>query len=278
MPITVTLPDGMQVPALGQGTWRMGERADRRRAEIAALQAGFEMGLTVLDTAEMYGEGRTESLVGEALKGYRRDVLVVSKAYPHHADMRSLQRACEGSLKRLGIEALDLYLLHWRGSIPLEETVRGFEALAEAGKIRRWGVSNLDTGDMQELLAIAGGERCATNQILYNLVRRGPEFDLLPMLEERGISAMAYSPIEQGTLPSPPGLQGIAWKHGVEPAQIALAWVMRKPGVIAIPKAGTRAHVEANRRALDLTLDEDDLAALDKAFPPPRRKRPLEMI
>jgi diketogulonate reductase-like aldo/keto reductase len=278
MPSTVTLPDGTQVPALGQGTWRMGERADRRRAEIAALQAGFEMGLTLVDTAEMYGEGRTESLVAEALKGYRRDVFVVSKAYPHHADMRSLQKACEASLKRLGTDALDLYLLHWRGSIPLEETVRGFESLVEAGKIRRWGVSNLDTGDMQELLALAGGGACATNQVLYNLVRRGPEFDLFPFLEEKGISVMAYSPIEQGALPSPPALQAIAGKHGVEPAQIALAWVMRRPGVVAIPKAGTRAHVEQNRRALDVVLDAEDLATLDKAVPPPRRKRPLEMI
>lgn len=278
MPSTVTLPDGTQVPALGQGTWRMGERADRRRAEIAALQAGFELGLTLVDTAEMYGEGRTESLVGEALKGYRRDAFVVSKAYPHHADSRSLQKACEASLKRLGIDALDLYLLHWRGSIPLEETVRGFEALVEAGKIRRWGVSNLDTGDMLELLSIAGGKACATNQVLYNLVRRGPEYDLLPLLDEKGISVMAYSPIEQGALPSPPAMQALARKHGVDPMQVALAWVMRRTGVIAIPKAGTRAHVEQNRRALDLVLDDDDLAALDKAFPPPRRKRPLEMI
>lgn len=275
---TVALPDGTLVPALGQGTWRMGERADRRRAEIMALQAGIEAGLTLIDTAEMYGDGRTELLLSEALKGYRQDVYLVSKVYPHHATADGVVEACERSLQRLRTDRLDLYLLHWRGAVPLHETIEGFERLVAAGKIRHWGVSNFDSADMAELLALPGGSACAANQILYNLMRRGPEFDLLPGLVERGIAAMAYSPIEQGQLPPSEALAEIARRHGRTIYQIALAFVLRRPGVIAIPKAGKTEHVTENLASLSIELSPEDLARLDAAFPPPKRKRPLEML
>lgn len=275
---TVTLPDGTVVPALGQGTWRMGERAEKRRAEIMALQAGIEAGLTLIDTAEMYGDGRTELLLSEALKGYRQDVTLVSKVYPHHATADGVVEACERSLQRLRTDWLDLYLLHWRGAVPLHETLEGFERLLAAGKIRRWGVSNFDSTDMAELLALDGGKACAANQILYNLMRRGPEFDLLPGLQQAGIAAMAYSPIEQGQLPRSEALSAVARRHGSSVYQIALAFVLRRPGVIAIPKAGKVEHVQENLAALEIELDDDDLGRIDAAFPPPRRKRPLEMI
>lgn len=274
---TVGLPGGEAVAALGQGTWRMGERAGARAQEIDALRHGVALGLTLVDTAEMYGEGATEELVGEALRELRESVFLVSKAYPENAGRTSLPTACERSLKRLRTDRLDLYLLHWRGPVPLSETVAAMERLREAGKIRHWGVSNLDTGDMEEL-AEAGGEGCATDQILYNLGRRGPEHDLLPWLAGRGIPAMAYSPVEQGRLLAHPAVAAVAARHGVAPAAIALAWCLRDPGVIAIPKAGTRAHVEANRAALDVGLGPEDLAELDRAFPPPRRKVALEML
>jgi len=275
---SVHLPDGTAVPALGQGTWKMGERAEKRRNEIASLQLGVELGMTVIDTAEMYGEGRTESLVGEALRGLRNEVFLVSKVYPHNAAGPALAEACEASLRRLGTDRIDLYLLHWMGSHPLEDTIAGFEVLQAAGKIRYWGVSNLDTADMQELVTLTGGEACATDQVLYNLVRRGPEFDLLPWLAGRAMPAMAYSPIEQGGLPRSEPLAAVARRHGATPTQIALAFVLRLPGVIAIPKAGNPAHVRENRQAADIILDDADLAILDAAFPPPRRKRPLAMI
>jgi diketogulonate reductase-like aldo/keto reductase len=278
MPMTVTLPDGTEVPALGQGTWRMGERAERRRSEIESLQLGIELGMSVVDTAEMYGDGRTESLLAEALQGYRKDVFLVSKVYPHNATAEGVVAACERSLRRLQTDRLDLYLLHWRGGVPLSETVQGFRRLVEDGKILRWGVSNFDTDDMQELLALEGGDGCAANQVLYNLMRRGPEFDLLPVLAERGIATMAYSPIEQGQLPRSDALSAIARKHGCSQQRVALAFVLRKPGVIAIPKAGRVEHVRDNHAALTLELDADDMAKLDAAFPKPRRKRPLEMI
>jgi diketogulonate reductase-like aldo/keto reductase len=278
MTATVTLPDGAVVPALGQGTWRMGERADRRRAEIEALQLGVELGMSVIDTAEMYGDGRTEALLAEALKGYRNEVFLVSKVYPHNATAGGVVEACERSLKRLGTDRLDLYLLHWRGAVPLAETLEGFARLHEAGKILRWGVSNFDTADMRELLELPGGRACAANQILYNLMRRGPEFDLLPVLAQEGIAAMAYSPIEQGLLPRSDALAAIARKHDCSQQRVALAFVLRRPGVIAIPKSARVEHVRDNRAALDLALDEDDVARLDAAFPKPKRKRPLEMI
>ena len=274
---TVRLPDGHLVPTLGQGTWRMGENASRRASEIAALRRGVELGLTLIDTAEMYGDGGAEEMLGEALRGLREKVFLVSKVYPQNAGGHALRRACENSLRRMATERIDLYLLHWRGAVPLKETVDGMHALQREGKIRYWGVSNFDTDDMAELFA-AGGADCATNQILYNLLRRGPEFDLLPAMAERAIPAMAYSPIEQGRLPKSGILSDIAKRLGATTFQVALAWVMRRPDVIAIPKAATIDHVTANRGALDLKLDAEALAALEEAFAPPRRKTPLAMI
>ncbi|WP_375459639.1 aldo/keto reductase [uncultured Enterovirga sp.] len=274
---TVRLPSGEAVAALGQGTWRMGEEAGRRAEEIAALRRGIELGLTLVDTAEMYGEGATETLVGEALAGIRDQTFLVSKAYPQNAGRTALPKACERSLARLRTDRIDLYLLHWRGSVPLAETVKAMERLREAGKIRHWGVSNLDLDDMEELVE-AGGSACATNQILYNAGRRGPEHDLLPWMSAQGIPAMAYSPVEQGRLAKAKALAGIARRHDTSPAAVALAWVLRRPDVIAIPKAGTRAHVEENGRALDLALTDDDLTEIDRAYPAPRRKVALEML
>lgn len=274
---TVILPGGEQVPMLGQGTWKMGERRDRRADEVAALQAGVDLGMTLIDTAEMYGEGAAEQLIGEALGSRRDELFLVSKAYPHNASRERLAKACEASLKRLNTDRIDLYLLHWRGSVPLAETVEGMEALKRAGKIRHWGVSNLDTDDMEELVE-AGGAGCATDQILYNLTRRGPEHDLLPWLAERGIPAMAYSPIEQGRLLGNRQLAAVAADIGATPAQVALAWTMRGGQVIAIPKAGTVAHVEDNRAAADLILTDDEVAALESAFPRPSHRTPLQML
>jgi diketogulonate reductase-like aldo/keto reductase len=274
---TVTLPDGEKVPRLGQGTWMMGERQDRRASESAALRAGVELGMTLIDTAEMYGDGAAEMLIADALGDVRDQLFLVSKAYPHNASRARLATACDASLKRLGTDRLDLYLLHWRGSVPLAETVEAMEALRSAGKIRHWGVSNLDTADMKELVA-SGGRACATDQILYNLSRRGPEHDLLPWMREKHMPIMAYSPVEQGRLAVHPLLAGVARSLGVTSAQVALAWVIRRDGVIAIPKAGTVAHVRENRAAADLVLSEADLAALDAAFPRPRVRGPLEMI
>lgn len=274
---TIALPDGERIPKLGQGTWEMGERPARRKAEIAALREGIELGMTLIDTAEMYGDGATEELVGEAIAGRREGLFLVSKVYPHNADRPRMIASCEASLARLGTDRIDLYLLHWRGNVPLEETLEGFEALREAGKIRHWGVSNFDTDDMDELVA-AHGAGCATNQILYNLARRGPEFDLLPWLATRHMPAMAYSPIDHLRLPCGTVLDDIAAERGVTPEQVALAWVLRRDEVLAIPKAGTVEHVRANRAALDLLLDDAALARLDVAFRPPRGKQPLEML
>ena len=274
----VTLPGGEAVPVLGQGTWKMAEDRSRRAEEIAALRLGIELGMTLVDTAEMYGEGRTEELVGEAIAGIRDQVFLVSKVYPHNASRKGVAEACARSLRRLKTDRIDLYLLHWPGSIPIAETVEGFEALKRAGKIRHWGVSNFDVDEMEELAGAAGGEACATNQILYNLSRRGPEHDLMPWQANRGIPTMAYSPIEQGRLRTTGALAEIAQKHGATPYGVALAWVMRRPDVIAIPKAARAGHVRENRAALDLALDADDLSALDAAYPPPKRRKPLEMI
>ncbi|WP_426000471.1 aldo/keto reductase [Caulobacter sp. DWR1-3-2b1] len=273
----MTLPDDTHVPALGQGTWRMGEDARQRKQEIAALRAGVDLGMTLIDTAEMYGDGATETLLGEALPGLRDQVFLVSKVYPQNAGRGRIERACEASLQRLKTDHLDLYLLHWRGEVPLAETVEGIEALIQAGKIRRWGVSNLDHGDMDQLFR-AGGEACATNQILYNVAERGAEFDLLPQLRQRRIPTMAYSPVGQGQLPDSPALAAVAKRHGVTPFQVALAWVLRDPLVIAIPKAGDVAHITNNRRALDLVLTPEDLTAIDVDFPPPTRKTRLAML
>jgi diketogulonate reductase-like aldo/keto reductase len=273
----VTLPDGERIARLGQGTWEMGERAERRAAEIGALRAGIELGLSLIDTAEMYGEGATETLVGEALDGVRDEVFLVSKVYPHNASRRGVVASCEASLKRLKTDRLDLYLLHWRGGVPLEETVEGFEALRRDGKIRHWGVSNFDVDDMEELIA-AGGQACATNQILYNVARRGCEFDLLPWMQAHKMPAMAYSPIDHMRLPKRSALDEIARERELSSVQVALAWVLGREGICAIPKAGSVEHVRANRRALDVVLTEQELAAIDREFMPPRKKVSLEML
>ncbi|MGV3742358.1 MAG: aldo/keto reductase [Burkholderiaceae bacterium] len=275
---TITLPSGEQVPALGQGTWFMGESARRHADEVAALQAGIDLGMTLIDTAEMYGEGGAEELVGEAIVGRRDKLFLVSKVYPHNASRRGAIAACERSLKRMKTDRIDLYLLHWRGQVPLAETIEAFETLQRDGKIRHWGVSNLDMYDMQELLGEPGGDKVAVNQVLYNLTRRGIEYDLQPFLRERNIPIMAYSPIEQGRLLNAPVLRTIAQRHNATPAQVALAWLLRQEQVIAIPKAATIAHVQENHAALAIQLTADDLAELDRAFPPPDEATPLEML
>ena len=274
---SIHFPDGTEVPALGQGTWMMAERADRRADEIAALRDGVDLGMTLIDTAEMYADGESERLVGEAIAGIRHRVFLVSKAYPQNASRDRLPQACDASLRRLGTDRLDLYLLHWRGNIPLAETVGAMERLVDAGKVLRWGVSNLDVKDMEDLVA-AGGKACATDQILFNLTRRGPEHDLLPWLAERTVPVMAYSPIEQGRLVSHPALSGIAKELDATPAQVALAWLLARKGVIAIPKAGSVPHVRDNCAAADLVLTSETMARLDATFPPPTGRVPLEML
>jgi diketogulonate reductase-like aldo/keto reductase len=274
---TISLPDGTTVPALGQGTWMMAEDADRRPDEIAALRTGIDLGMTLIDTAEMYADGESERLVGEAITGRREHVFLVSKAYPQNASRTRLLPACEASLRRLGTDRIDLYLLHWRGGVPLGETVEAMERLVDAGKILRWGVSNLDTDDMEELIA-AGGEACATDQILYNLTRRGPEQNLLPWLATRTIPVMAYSPVEQGRLVVDAELCSLAADLGATAAQVALAWLLVQDDIIAIPKAGRDAHVRDNRAAADLTLGPDTLARLDQLYPRPRGRVPFEML
>lgn len=271
------MPSGAAVPALGQGTWRLGEDARRAKQETDAVRAGVDLGLTLIDTAEMYGDGATERFLGTALAGLRDRVFLVSKAFPRNASRQRLPQACEASLRRLGTDRLDLYLLHWRGDVPLAETVEAMEGLRQAGKIRFWGVSNFDADDMAEL-SQAGGGGCATNQILYNLVRRGPEFALLPHLARTRVPVMAYSPVEQGRLAIEPALLAVARRHDATPLQIALAWVLRRPEMIAIPKAASVAHVRDNRAAADIVLSPEDLAALDRDYPAPSRATPLAML
>lgn len=273
----VTLPSGESVPQLGQGTWQMGE-ADRRREEVAALRAGLDLGLTLIDTAEMYGEGLAEELVAEAIAGRRDEVFIVSKVYPHNASRTGVQAACHRSLERLKTDHIDLYLLHWMGRHPLDETVAGFETLQASGAIRHWGVSNLDVDDMQEVLAVPRGSAVAANQILYNLTRRGAEWALLPMLRKRGIPIMAYSPVEQARLLRNRSLVAFARARGYTPAQVALAWLMRADDVVVIPKAGDRAHVAENAAARDVTLTTEDLSELDALFPAPRGASSLDML
>jgi len=273
---TTRLPAGVDVPVLGQGTWYMGE--DRRRAadEVAALRLGLDLGMSLIDTAEMYASGGAEEVVREAIAGRRDEVFLVSKVLPSNASRQRTISACETSLKRLGTDHIDLYLLHWRGGVPLADTVEAFEALMAAGKIGHWGVSNFDVDDMQELTRVSNGVQ--TNQVLYNLESRGIEFDLLPASQRASIPTMAYSPIGQGGFAGDDRLAAIAGRHGVSTTQVALAWVLRHEGIIAIPKAVRPEHVRANRAAADLVLTEADLAELDAIFPPPRRKLPLEMI
>ncbi|GHJ26177.1 oxidoreductase [Streptomyces hygroscopicus subsp. sporocinereus] len=276
-PDTVPLPSGERIPLLGQGTWHLGDDPRRRADEIAALRRGLDLGMTLVDTAEMYGSGASEELVGEAIAGRRDEVFLVSKVLPGHADRAGTIAACEASLRRLGTDRLDLYLLHWRGRIPLEETLQGFAELADSGRIRHWGVSNFDVSDMTDLLSVPGGDRVAVNQVLYNPTRRGVEYDLLPWCYRRDIPLMAYSPVEQGRLLRSTALREVARAHGATPAQVALAWVLRK-AVPAIPKAGRVEHVEENHAALDLELTTGDLDALDRAFPPPTGPGPLEIL
>ncbi|MFZ3322330.1 MAG: aldo/keto reductase [Usitatibacter sp.] len=265
-------------PGLGMGTWHMGEGASSRAAEVAALRLGLDLGMNLVDTAEMYGEGGAESVVGEAIAGRGGEVVVVSKFYPHHVGRRKLLAACDASLERLGVDALDLYLLHWRGSVALAETVATLEDLVAQGKIRRWGVSNFDVADMEELVSVPGGDKVAANQVLYNLARRGIEFDLLPWCRKRGIRIMAYSPLDEGRLARHPALVSVATRLGVPPARAALAWLLRAPDLVVIPKASKTEHVRENRAASALVLDDETLNALEQAFPAPRGKRPLEMI
>jgi diketogulonate reductase-like aldo/keto reductase len=274
---SVRFPDGAAVPALGQGTWHMGERGGDRRREADALRLGLDLGLTLIDTAEMYAEGGAEEVVAEAIAGRRDQAFVVSKVYPHNASRTTLPRALDASLRRLRVETIDLYLLHWRGSVPLAETVAAMERAKTAGKIARWGVSNLDVDELQELGPAL--KDCATDQVLWNLEARGVEFDLLPFCARHAMPVMAYSPIGQGgALLRHRALAAIAVRHGATPAQVALAFVLAKPGVIAIPKAADPAHLLDNAKARDLTLTEQDLRELDAAFPPPKRKRSLAML
>jgi diketogulonate reductase-like aldo/keto reductase len=279
----VTLPDGTSLPSLGQGTWYMGENPEVREKEIKALQEGLELGMKLIDTAEMYGNGDSEKLVGEVIKGHRDDVFLVSKFYPHHAGLDMISTACENSLKRLGTDHLDLYLLHWRGRVPLAETIEGMEKLKKEGKILRWGVSNFDTDDMNELWNTPNGRNCVTNQVLYHLGSRGIDFDLLPWHREHNMPIMAYSPLAQGgslrsQLISAPIINEIAAKYNVKPLQIALAWVIRTNDVIAIPKAVQEQHVIQNAEAATIQLTEEDLNRLDEVFPKPRKKMPLDII
>lgn len=269
---------GRAVPVLGQGTWNIGDSNSSRAAEIATLRRGIECGLTLIDTAEMYGSGRSESLVGEAIAGQRDRLNLVTKVLPANASFDGTVRACETSLTRLRTEAIDLYLLHWRGRYPLHETVRAFERLLTEGKIRAWGVSNFDVDDMEELFTTPGGTECAANQVLYNPEHRGIEYDLLPWCRQNGVTVMAYSPVGQGgRLLSSAALRNVAGKHGVAAAQVALAWCLRQP-LVAIPKASSIKHVKENAAADGLELDAEDLAAIDKAYPPPQRKHALDML
>ena len=275
---TIRLPSGQLIPALGLGTWRMGETAAQRHNEIAALRHGLDLGMTLIDTAEMYGEGGAEIVIAEAIAHRRPSVFLVSKVYPHNATRQGAIAACERSLQRLKTHYLDLYLLHWRGSVPLAETLDAFETLKQAGKIRNYGVSNFDVADMEKASALSGGAAIATNQVLYNLMRRGVEWDLLPWCRQRSIPIMAYSPVEQGRLLKNRTLQQIAQQRNVTPAQVAIAWLLHQDNVIVIPKASSIAHVEENRAALDLRLTADELNILDAAFPPPSQQIALEML
>ena len=275
---TVTLPSGEKIPALGQGTWYMGDKRETRAEEISTLQLGLDLGLKLIDTAEMYGEGKAEELIGQAIAGRRDQAFLVSKVYPHNASRKGTIAACERSLRRMRTDHIDLYLLHWRGNIPFGETLEGFSALQKAGKIRYFGVSNMDLDDMRELFSLSGGEAVATNQLLYNLTRRGIEWELLPWLRDKRIPVMAYSPIEQSRLLRNPKLVDFTKRHGMSPAQAALAWLMAKGDVIAIPKTGRRERVKENIGALGHDLTAEQLGELDSLFPPPKKATPLDML
>jgi diketogulonate reductase-like aldo/keto reductase len=272
------LPSGAPIPALGLGTWRMGEAGSRGADIVNALRLGIDLGMTLIDTAEMYGEGGAEEVVGKAIAGQRPGVFLVSKVYPHNATRQGVIAACERSLRRLGTDYLDLYLLHWIGDVPFQETLAGFDDLQRAGKIRQHGVSNFDTEDMAAWAKLPGGKSAATDQVIYNLSRRGIEWELLPWCRKHHIPVMAYSPVDQGSLLGKRGLKQIAARRGVTPAQVALAWLLHQEGVVAIPKAARPEHVRENRAALDLELTAEELSELDRAFPPPKSAQPLQML
>jgi diketogulonate reductase-like aldo/keto reductase len=274
---SLKLPSGATIPVLGQGTWRMGENAKQRSQEIAALKFGIDLGLTLIDTAEMYGEGGAEEIVAAAIQGQRSRLFLVSKVYPHNATRRGTIEACERSLKRLKTDYLDLYLLHWRGSVPLAETFAAFLELRQTGKIRDFGVSNFDPDDLLEARQF-DQNLTATNQVLYNLSRRGIEWDVLPWCRQQGIPVMAYSPIEQGRLLKNPALRAISTRLNVTPAQVAIAWLLHQENVVVIPKSSQCDRIQENYDALAITLSEADLAALDEVFPPPTRSQPLAML
>lgn len=275
---TLQLPSGQAVPILGMGTWRMGENARNRSQEVEALRHGLALGLSLIDTAEMYGEGGAEEVIAQAIAQRRAEVFLVSKVYPHNASKQGAIAACERSLKRLNTDYLDLYLLHWRGSVPLAETLEAFQGLQQAGKIRSYGVSNFDIEDLEAATALKGGTGIVTNQVLYNLMRRGIEWNLLPWCRQRQLPIMAYSPIEQGRLLNHPTLKMIAQDRGVTPAQVAIAWLLHQENVIVIPKSSRIEHVEQNRAALELKLSTEELATLERAFPPPTRPTALQML
>jgi diketogulonate reductase-like aldo/keto reductase len=275
---SVTLRNGERVPALGQGTWHMGENRRHAAEEEKALRLGIELGMTLIDTAEMYGNGGAEEVIARATEGVRDSLFIVSKVYPHNASRAGVVAACERSLKRLATDRLDLYLLHWRGSIPLAETLEGFLRLQRDGKIRHYGVSNFDRADMAEWAALPGAGTVAADQVLYNLSRRGPEWDLVPWCRDHQVAVMAYTPLGQGHMLGNRSLVEIARRRGATPAQIALAWLLRQDGVIVIPKASRPEHVRENRGSLEITLADEDLAALDRAFPPPKAKSSLDML
>lgn len=275
---TVSFPNTITVPALGIGTWKMGEDPDKVPDEVNSIRAALESGWSVVDTAEMYGEGGAELVVGAALRGCRDKAFVVSKVYPWNASARGVQDACARSLERLAIDKIDLYLLHWRGDVPLTETVAGMEILRQQGMIGAWGVSNFDVGDMEELYSIPGGENCAANQVLYNAARRGIEFDLLPWCQERGLPVMAYSPLGQGDLLHHKEIIRLSKAYQATPAQIALAFVLERDGVLAIPKTSRPDRIRDLSEAVDLEISDEDWAELDRVLPPPAAKKPLEMI
>jgi diketogulonate reductase-like aldo/keto reductase len=275
---TTRLPSGGDIPRLGLGTWHMGEDRRWHDEEVAALKLGLDLGVTLVDTAEMYGSGGAEEVVRDAIAGRRDEVFLVSKVMPSNASRQGTVRACEASLRRMGVERIELYLLHWRGRFPLAETVEALEGLVEAGKIGGWGVSNFDVDDMKELAGVPGGKNVQTDQVLYNLSARGIDYDLIPALGRAGVPVMAYSPVGQGDLATDGRLAALAGRIGATAAQLALAWTMRHPHVVAIPKAVKPQHVRENRAAADLVLDPDILKQLDALFPPPSRKHPLQMI
>lgn len=274
---TLQLRSGKEIPILGQGTWRMGEKASQKQAEIDALKLGLDLGLSVIDTAEMYGDGGAEKIVAEAIATRRSEVYLVSKFYPHNASYKELIAACDRSLSRLKTDYLDLYLLHWRGSVPLSETLLGLQHLKQTGKILDYGVSNFDTDDLQEAESLPGGKEIVVNQVLYNLLRRGIEWDLLPWCKQRQLAIMAYSPVEQRAFVNDSKLKDIATQHNATPTQIALSWLLHQDNVISIPKATNPAHVKENRAALDIQLTEQELRKLDLTFKPPVRKVSLAM-